>query len=332
MKKEVATLLWMIILEECYMRKSIKMINRITLLLFIGLVFALQSCKPINSYNPYLNQKLPGITPELFAPSIVNTDAIEINTVFNSSFTELFFTRNIDGSFIIHHSELIDGKWTAPQPILMYSDQDSNSVAIDPSITQDGNTMYFLGINPEDSSNNSYPDIYRSQKRDGKWQIASKVEYPISTEKYAESYPVVVADGSLFFESDRPGGFGKRDIYRAQYLGDGKFDTPVNIGSEVNTEKNARSTHVSPDESFLITSNTSSEEKGFSVSFKVKNKWQTPTHINLGEPLNKEWTYYCPYMSPDNKYFFFSRRYSNPPESGWKGVTKGEVYWVSLLF
>ena len=87
MKKEVATLLWMIILEECYMRKSIKMINRITLLLFIGLVFALQSCKPINSYNPYLDQKLPGITPELFAPSIVNTDAIEINTVFNSSFT-----------------------------------------------------------------------------------------------------------------------------------------------------------------------------------------------------------------------------------------------------
>ena len=113
---------------------------------------------------------------------------------------------------------------------------------------------------------------------------------------------------------------------------DGKFDTPVNIGSEVNSEKNARSTYVSPDESFLITSNTFSEEKGFSVSFKVKNKWQTPTHINLGEPLNKEWTYYCPYMSPDNKYFFFSRRYSNPPESGWKGVSKGEVYWVSLLF
>ena len=76
------------------------MINRITLLLFIGLVFALQSCKPIYSYNPYLDQKPPGITPELFAPSLVNTDAIEINTVFNSSLTELFFTRIIDGKFI----------------------------------------------------------------------------------------------------------------------------------------------------------------------------------------------------------------------------------------
>ena len=295
----------------------------------IGLAFILQSCKPTNSYNSYLDQKPQGITPELFAPSIVNTDSIEINTVFNSSFTEVFFTRIIDGSFVIHHSELIDGNWTAPQPIQMYSDQDANSVAIDPSITQDGNTMYFLGINPEDRSNNSYPDIYRSQKIDDQWQVASKVEYPISTEEYAESYPVVVADGSLYFTSDRPDSFGKRDIYRAQYLGDGKFDTPVNIGSEVNSEKSERSTYVSPDESFLITANTYTDEKGFAVSFKKNNKWQTPIYFDLGEPLVKDWIYFCPYMSPDGKYFFFSRRYSDPPESGWKGATKGEVYWVS---
>ena len=254
----------------------------------IGLVFALQGCKPINSHIPYLGQKLPGITPELFAPSIVNTDDIEINTVFNSSFTELFFTRIIDGSFVIHHSELIDDNWTSPQPIQMYSDQDANSVAIDPSITQDGITMYFLGVNPVDRSNNSKPDIYRSQKIDGKWQIASKVEYPISTEKYAESYPVVVADGSIYFTSDRPGSLGKRDIYRAQYLGNGKFDTPVNIGSEVNSEKNERSTYVSPDESFLITANTYTDENGFAVSFKENNKWQTPIYFNLGEPLIKD--------------------------------------------
>jgi hypothetical protein len=155
------------------------------------------------------------------------------------------------------------------------------------------------------------------------------VEYPISTEKYAESYPVVVADGSIYFTSDRPDSFGKRDIYRAQYLGDGKFDTPVNIGLEVNSEKNERSTYVSPDESYLITANTYTEQRGFAVSFKENNKWQAPIYFDLGEPLIKDWIYFCPYMSPDGKFFFFSRRYSNPPESGWKGVTKGEVYWVN---
>lgn len=294
----------------------------------ILLALVLQSCNSNNSYNSYLGQTPPGSIPKLFAPSVVNTDDIEINTVFNSSFTEVFFTRIIDGSFVIHHSELVDGNWTAPQPIQMYSDQDAISVAIDPSITQDGNTMYFLGISPKEHSNNAKPNIYKSEKIGGKWQIASKVGYPISTEEYAESYPVVVADGSLYFTSDRPDSFGKRDIYRAQYLGDGKFDTPVNIGSEVNTENSERSTYVSPDESFLITANTYTDEGGFAVSFKKNNKWQTPIYFDLGEPLAKDWIYFCPYMSPDNKYFFFSKRYSDPPESGWEGVTNGEVYWV----
>lgn len=293
----------------------------------IGLSIFFISCKQTNSYNSYLGQKPPGITPELFAPSIVNTDSIEINTVFNYSFTELFFTRIIDGSFIIHHSELIEGKWITPKPIQLFPHQDGESVAIDPSISQDGGTMYFLGISPEDRSNNAKPDIYKSQKIEGKWQLASKVGYPISTDEYAESYPVVVADGSIYFQSDRPGGYGKRDTYRAQYLGDGKFDIPVNIGPEVNSERNARSTYVSSDESYLITSNIS-EELGFYVSFKVENNWQTPILIDLGEPFDKDWIYCCPYMSPDNKYFFFSKRYSDPPGSGWKGTTHGEVYWV----
>lgn len=303
--------------------------RRYYFLSIIGLAFVLHSCKSINSNNSYLGQELPDTAPTLFAPSIVNTDNIEINTVFNSSFTELFFTRIIDEIFLIHHSELIDGNWTEPQPIQMYSDKNAKSVAIDPTITRDGNTMYFLGVSPEDRSNNSKPDIYKSQKIEGKWQIASKVESPISTEMYAESYPIVVADGSLYFTSDRPDSFGKRDIYRAQYLGDGEFDTPVNIGSEVNSEKNERSTYISPDESYLITANTYTDENGFAISFKENNKWQTPIYFDLGEPLIKDWIYFCPYMSPDGKFFFFSRRYSSPPESGWKGATKGEVYWVN---
>ena len=53
------------------------------------------------------------------------------------------------------HSELSDDNWTAPQPIKIHSNQDTTSVAIDPSITEDGNTMHFLGISSKDYSNNS---------------------------------------------------------------------------------------------------------------------------------------------------------------------------------
>jgi hypothetical protein len=299
------------------------------LLSVIGLNLILLSCKQTNSNQPYLDQAPPTAIPKLFAPSIVNTDSIEINTVFNTPFTEMFFTRIINKKFVIHHSELVEGDWNTPKPIQMFTDKEKESVAIDPSISQDGNTMYFLGISPEDRLKKSKPDIYKSQKVGGKWQLATKVGDPVSTDEYAESYPVVVADGSLYFTSNRPGSLGKSDIYRAQYLGDEKFETPVNIGSDVNSEKGERSTYVSPDESFLITANTYSDEKGFAVSFKKNGKWQRPTFFNLGEKINEDWVYFCPYMSPDNNYFFFSKRYSSPSNSGWGGVTKGEVYWVN---
>ena len=305
--------------------------KNIFLLSVIGLSLMLLSCKQTNSNQPYLDQLPPTAIPKLFAPSIVNTDSIEINTVFNTSFTEMFFTRIINKKFVIHHSELVEGDWNTPKPIQMFTNKEKESVAIDPSISQDGNTMYFLGISPEDRSKKSKPDIYKSQKVGGKWQLATKVGGPVSTDEYAESYPIVVADGSLYFTSNRPGSLGKSDIYRAQYLGDEKFDTPVNIGSDVNSEKGERSTYVSPDESFLITANTYSDEKGFAVSFKKNGKWQRPTFFNIGEKINEDWVYFCPYISPDNNYFFFSKRYSSPSNSGWGGVTKGEVYWVNSI-
>ena len=299
----------------------------VSIILISGL---LTSCSMKKSVS-YFDQEPPTTTPKLFAPEIVNTDSIEINTVFNASFTEMFFTRIINEKFVIHHSELVDGNWRLPKPIQMFSDPEKKSVAIDPSISQDGNTMYFLGISPEDRLKKYKPDIYKSQKVGGKWQIATKIGEPVSTNEYAESYPVVVADGSLYFTSNRPGGLGGSDIYRAQYLGDDKFDAPVNIGSDVNSEKGERSTYVSPDESFLITANTYSDEKGFAVSFNKNGKWQRPTFFNLGEKINEDWVYFCPYMSPDNNYFFFSKRYSYPSNSGWGGTTKGEVYWVNSI-
>lgn len=299
-------------------------LNGVLCALSLAVIF--QSCD--TSTTSYFNQEPPSDTPKLFAPDAVNTDSIELNVVFNNSMTEMFFSRIINGSFIIHHSELVDGNWTPIQPIQMYPDSVRFSVACDPTITPDGTTMYFLGVDPKSYGNDVTsevlfripPDIYMSQKVNGKWQMATKVEQPVSTEHF-ESYPVVVNDGSLYFQSNRPGGAGGRDTYRAQHLESGKFETPVSIS--LNTAQNAASTYISPNEDYLI----ASSREGFQVSFKENGEWQTPVLIEM--PRDEDWIYFCPYMSPDEKYFFFSRRYSDSPRRGWAGVTEGEVYWLS---
>ena len=71
----------------------------VSIILISGL---LTSCSMKKSVS-YFDQEPPTTTPKLFAPEIVNTDSIEINTVFNASFTEMFFTRIINEKFVIYH-------------------------------------------------------------------------------------------------------------------------------------------------------------------------------------------------------------------------------------
>jgi hypothetical protein len=47
--------------------------------------------------SPYLGQPVPGLTPERFAPGLVSTPAIELNSVFSPDQREFYFTRVVDG-------------------------------------------------------------------------------------------------------------------------------------------------------------------------------------------------------------------------------------------
>ena len=90
-----------------------------------------------------------------------------------------------------------------------------------------------------------------SRRVDGQWTLARVVPPPIST-KAMEVYPVVVRDGSLYLHSDRAGGLGPSDLYRAQRLPDGSFAEPVNLGPPINSEFGTGDTFVAPDESYMI--------------------------------------------------------------------------------
>ena len=66
--------------------------------------------------SPYMGQSPPGLTPVLFAPGVVNTEAVELNGVFTPDLREFFFARGINGARpTMFHSQLTGGKWSAPR-------------------------------------------------------------------------------------------------------------------------------------------------------------------------------------------------------------------------
>ena len=148
------------------------------------------------------------MTPALFAPGIVSTDAVELNTVFTPDLKEMVFARAIDGVATMFHSRLVDGAWTTPRELLLFPGG-TRALSVDMSVSPDGNELYFLGnYQPPNSTAAPNPDIWRSRRVAGTWATAEKVPAPISTDA-SEIYPVIVGDGSMYFLSNRPGGIGR---------------------------------------------------------------------------------------------------------------------------
>ena len=284
--------------------------------------------QPVASTVRYLGQVPPGATPARFAPGIVSTPAIEINGVFRPDFQEFFFARQVDGVFTLFRSTLAKDKWSNPQALSIFPGGGSG-VAVDMAYSPDGRELYFLGrFKPGVAPNEAPLDIWVSRYRDGRWTTAETVPAPVSTDAN-ESYPSVVADGSLYFSSDRPGGLGRSDIYRARRRSDGSFDAPINIGAPANSTASDGDTFASPDERYLII--TTTRDDGFGkadlhVSFRTADgKWGTP--INLGPTINTADTEFCPMVTPDGRYLFFSRRFGG---DSWATTTDADVFWVDM--
>ena len=76
-------------------------------------------------------------------------------------------------------------------------------------------------------------DLWRARLKDGRWQDAK----PVSVNSVANDFdPLFSADGKwLYFFSNRAGGQGGDDLYRAAVRDDGSFGPAENLGRGVNT-------------------------------------------------------------------------------------------------
>jgi len=144
----------------------------------------------------------------------------------------LYFTVNKNGNFDICGSDFIDGNWGEIYN-LGKNVNDPKQWDAQPSVTPDGNTLYFA------SSRDSLTgiDIFVTHKdAEGKWSKAKKLPAPINTNGN-DKCPFIHSDGrTLYFSSDSLPGMGGYDIFMCTLGDNGKWSKPVNIGYPINTE------------------------------------------------------------------------------------------------
>ncbi len=242
-----------------------------------------------------------------FAPEILNSKDIFGLTVSPDE-KEIFFVKSWGGrdSLAIFHAKKEKNKWSAPVRA-SFSNQKNEYKDIDPLFSPDGRTLVFNSNRPtpQDPQNKDFDIWMVKKKSDNTWSNPFHLGETVNSDS-SDFYASVANNGNLYFASMRAGNYGRIDIYKSEFK-NGFYQTPVNLGQNVNANSLNSNPYISPKEDYLIfiSDNKAGGDSDLYISFNENGVWSKP--INLGEVVNTEISDFCPSVSADGKYFYFSR-------------------------
>ncbi len=289
----------------------------------------------------YVGQKSPGMVPEVFAPELVSTQYTVRDAAFSPVGNEFFYSFRGPSFFALVYLKKNGDNWTSPE-VAPFSGKYSD---IEPRFSPDGDKLYFVSNRPLDgiSEPKNFDIWYVDKLKDG-WGKPQNLGAPINNGKEIY-YPSMDCNGTLYFCANYDGGYGDEDIYYSKLV-DGKYQQPVNMGDSINSPAPEFNPFIASDGSYLIytTMGFGNGQGGGDlwISFnKGKDKWTKP--INMGPNINTEYLEYCPYITLDGKYLFFSSNRTDYQPYSKKPLTYSDIvkrlntnqngnmsiYWVS---
>jgi hypothetical protein len=307
----------------------------------VAMILLAQPSDFLRLTGPYLGQKPPGITPEIFAARIISRGYFERSVVFSPSQDELFFQlRCLGFTSVLLHMTQKNGSWTEPETAFFSGIPEYCDDC--PFFSYDGRRLLFISKRPlagngdikEDS------DIWVLPKIKEAWGEPVHAGNVLDS-ALNDDYPTLSKLNHLYFGSNRE---GNDDIY-VSYFSDNGFSEPRRLDFPINTKNFEGHPFISADESYLIFSSDRPGERGqgdLYVSFKGKdNEWLEP--VNMGDKINSPFHEAAPYVSPDGQYLFFCSFRPNPPPYGKHRLTfmeiqklldgpgngRGDIYWIS---
>lgn len=252
--------------------------------------------------------------PAVVAEGILSTDDEEYRIAFAPDGQTAYFARGA-GFFpqsreaTIYEATLVDGEWTDPT-VAAFS---GTYPDLDPWVSPDGTSVYFSSIRPVGDEERTDVELFRVDRVEGGWSEPVHLA-PLGSES-DELGASLSDDGTLWFASDRTGGSGGWDLYRAAPSGDG-FGTPEPIGGinssvwEFNPAIDAAGTTI------VFTSISRPGGSGLGdlfVSTFDGDNWAEALPLAINTPADE----YHPSRSPDGETLFFVRR-----------TTDGDLYEV----
>jgi outer membrane protein OmpA-like peptidoglycan-associated protein/cell division septation protein DedD len=224
----------------------------------------------------------------------INSDQEDYAPVLNEAEDELVFTsrradENLNQNVYIDNKYYEDiyiaykknGKWDYAKNIGAPVNTPDHGSSL--ALSADGNTLFIY-------KDEGAGDIYVCQRLpDGKFSEPEPLPGIINSTFAEKSVTISKDQKTLYFSSNRPGGYGDMDIYVATKDSKGHWSNVKNLGPTINTEYEEDGPFIDYDGVTLYFSSKGHDSMGGHDIFKSKydpkaKQWSTPE--NMGFPIN----------------------------------------------
>lgn len=256
----------------------------------------------------YLGMDKPDSAPLIFAPDIVSTEHEVRDMTISPDGNEIFYTVQWRVRSVIVRIVCEDGIWSSPE-IAPFSGRWDD---LEPMFAPDGSKLFFASRRPLNNTGSlKDADIWYVERHDTGYGPPMNIGSPVNTDR-DEFYPSITADGSLYFTAM----YEETEDIWASRLVDGEYQAPERLPDSVNSPSHHEfNAFVLPDESMILFTSHGREDGlgggDLYVSFKAGDEWGSAG--NLGAEVNSKSIDFCPFISPDSAFMFFTSR--RTPES-----------------
>lgn len=130
-------------------------------------------------------------------------------------------------------------------------------------------------------------DLYTVNRENGTWADPVKLGQEINSKHQEASAAFGNAEQTvLYFSSDRPEGYGGKDLYKVQKLPDGNWSEPQNLGPEINTPLDDDAPFVAADGTLYFASKGHQNMGGYDIFYALPTADGFSAPTNMGYPIN----------------------------------------------
>ena len=262
--------------------------------------------KNLNTFHPpkgvytsmgdAINSKAPD-----YGPALAGNDSLMI---FSSKRLRRGLTGVVDEELYTSHRE--GESWTDAEPLPKPINSPNNEGSA--CLSKDGRTIFFARCECATCHGNC--DLYTATRgKDGKWSPPKSLGPMVNSPAWDSQPTLSQNEDTLYFASDRLGGFGLSDIYATHKLRNGQWSPAENMGPVINTRENEVSPFYHPLYHVLYFSSRGQllNFGDFDIykTYKVAGRWQEPK--NIGPLVNGKGSEYYFTIDRESKNLYYAR-------------------------